>query len=124
MAPPPDRSRPRTRRASLLPVLLPIAVLIVVAVAVGSWLQFTERQAIDSVHTVGSAAPDRVDVRASIQRVDAAARELVLRVRVTPRGTLGEEDQAAPVGISASRPPRRPSATCRSGRTNGSRPRT
>ncbi|WP_324612149.1 DUF4436 family protein, partial [Streptomyces sp. XY593] len=98
MAPPPDRSRPRPRRASLLPVLLPIAVLIVVAVAVGSWLQFTERQAIDTVHTVGSGAPDRVDVRATVQRVDAAARELVLRVRVTPRGTLGEEDQAAPVG--------------------------
>ncbi|MEU6297601.1 DUF4436 family protein [Streptomyces erythrochromogenes] len=103
--PPPDPPRtprlprtPRRRRASLLPVLLPIAVLIVAAVAVGSWLQFTERQALDTVHTAGSAAPDRIDVRATVQRVDAAGRELLLRVRVTPRGSLGEEDGTAPVG--------------------------
>ncbi|MBW5481098.1 DUF4436 domain-containing protein [Streptomyces bambusae] len=80
-----------------MPVLLPIAVLIVVAVSVGSWLQFAERQAIDTVHTVGSAAADRVDVEAAVQHVDAAARELVLRVRVVPRGTLGEEEGSAPV---------------------------
>ncbi|MCX5588338.1 DUF4436 family protein [Streptomyces erythrochromogenes] len=48
--------------------------------------------------SAGSAAADRVDVRATVQRVDAAARELVLRVRVTPRGSLGEEDGTAPVG--------------------------
>ncbi|MEV7523540.1 DUF4436 family protein [Streptomyces sp. NPDC091371] len=81
----------------MLSVLLPIAFLIVGAVALGSWLQFTERQVIDTVHTVGSPAPDRVDVEATVQRVDAAARDLVLRVRVTPRGTLGEEDGTAPV---------------------------
>ncbi|MFE1415076.1 DUF4436 family protein [Streptomyces sp. NPDC058746] len=40
---------------------------------------------------------DRVDVEATVQRVDAAARELVLRVRVIPRGTLGEEGGIAPV---------------------------
>lgn len=81
----------------MLPILVPIAVLIVVAVSVGSWLQFTERQVIDTVHAVGSTAPDRVDVEASVQRVDAAARELVLRIRVTPRGNLGGEDGTAPV---------------------------
>lgn len=97
MAPPPDRPRTRPRRASLLPVLLPVAVLILVAVAVGSWLRFTERQATDTVHTAGSGAPDRVDVLATVQRVDAAARELVLRLRVTPLGALGEEDGTAPV---------------------------
>ncbi|MFE2149306.1 DUF4436 family protein [Streptomyces lavendulae] len=97
MAPPSDPPRPRRSPASLLPVLLPIAVLIVVAVAVGSWLQFGERQAIDTVHTIGSGAADRVDVEATVQRVDAAARELVLRVRVTPRGSLGEEEGSAPV---------------------------
>lgn len=97
MAPPADSPRPRRSGASMLPVLLPIAVLIVVAVSVGSWLQFNERQVIDTVHTVGSTARDRVDVEATVQRVDAAARELVLRVRVTPRGTLGEEDGTAPV---------------------------
>lgn len=97
MAPPSDSPRPRRSGASILPVLLPIAVLIVVAVSVGSWLQFTERQAIDTVHTVGSGAADRVDVEASVQYVDAAARELVLRVRVTPRGALGEQEETAPV---------------------------
>ncbi|MFJ8016115.1 DUF4436 family protein [Streptomyces sp. NPDC096339] len=97
MAPPTDPSRPRRSGTSLLPVLLPIAVLIVAAVGVGSWLQFSERQANDTVHTVGSSAPDRLDVEAAIQRVDAAARELVLRVRVIPRGTLGEEEGSAPV---------------------------
>ncbi|MFF3209633.1 DUF4436 family protein [Streptomyces sp. NPDC002886] len=81
----------------MLPVLLPIAFLILAAVAVGSWLQFHERQVIDTVHTVGSTARDRVDVQASVQRVDASARELVLRVRVIPRGALGEEGGAAPV---------------------------
>ncbi|WP_371619871.1 DUF4436 family protein [Streptomyces sp. NBC_00454] len=81
----------------MLPVLLLIAVLVLVAVSVGSWLQFAERQVIDTVHTVGSTAHDRVDVEATVQKVDAAARELVLRVRVTPRGTLGEENGTAPV---------------------------
>ncbi|MFE9636906.1 DUF4436 family protein [Streptomyces sp. NPDC006463] len=81
----------------MLPVLLLIAVLFVVAVAVGSWLQFTERQSIDAVYTVGSAAADRVDVDATVQRVAPAARELVLRVRVTPRGALGEQEGTAPV---------------------------
>ncbi|MEU6622884.1 DUF4436 family protein [Streptomyces litmocidini] len=89
---------PRRSGASLLPVLIPLAVLMVVAVAVGSRLQFTERQAIDTVHTSGSRAADRVDVEAVVQSVDAAARELVLRVRVVPRGALGEEEGTAPVG--------------------------
>ncbi|MGW1673343.1 DUF4436 family protein [Streptomyces sp. NPDC002324] len=38
-----------------------------------------------------------VDVEAVVQRVDAAGRELVLRVWVTPRGAFGEADGAAPV---------------------------
>ncbi|MFC5215822.1 DUF4436 family protein [Streptomyces coerulescens] len=80
-----------------MPLLIPIAILIVVAVAVGSWLQFTERQTADTVHTVGSSAADRVDVEAVVQSVDAVGRELVLRVWVTPRGALGEADGAAPV---------------------------
>lgn len=96
MAPTWESRGTRRSGASLLPVLLPLAILIVVAVAVGSWLQFSERQALDTVHTVGSGAADRVDVEADVQQVDAKARELVLRVRVTPRGTLGEEDGTAP----------------------------
>ncbi|MFH7599697.1 DUF4436 family protein [Streptomyces racemochromogenes] len=97
MPPTRDAPRPRRSRTSLLPVLIPIAVLIVAAVGVGSWLQYAERQAGDTVHTVGSTAADRVDVVATVQRVDASARELVLRVRVVPRGGLGEEDASAPV---------------------------
>ncbi|MEV8533246.1 DUF4436 family protein [Streptomyces sp. NPDC051211] len=97
MTPASNPPRPRRSRASILPVLLPIAVLILVTVSVGSWLQLTEREAIDTVRTVGSAAGDRVDVEATVQSVDAAARELVLRVRVAPRGTLGEEEETAPV---------------------------
>ncbi|MFD4240425.1 DUF4436 family protein [Streptomyces sp. NPDC058525] len=97
MAPTWEARRPHRSGTSLLPVLLPIAFLIVVAVAVGSWLQFSERQALDTVRTVGSQAADRVDVKATVQRVDATASELLLRVQVTARGTLGEEDGTAPV---------------------------
>ncbi|MFD7028392.1 DUF4436 family protein [Streptomyces sp. NPDC059917] len=97
MAAPSDPPRPRRSGTSLRPVLVPLAVLMVVAMAVGSWLQFSERQAGDTVHTVGSAAADRVDVEANVQYVNAAARELVLRIRVSPRGALGEEEGNAPV---------------------------
>ncbi|MFE9561717.1 DUF4436 family protein [Streptomyces sp. NPDC006487] len=83
------------RRFPLLPGLLLLAI--VAAVGVGAWLQFGERQDQDTVHTTGRADPDRVDVQATIQRVDAAARELVLRVLVRPRGALAEADGVAPV---------------------------
>ncbi|MFD7247297.1 DUF4436 family protein [Streptomyces massasporeus] len=97
MAPPTPPPRARRSGPSLLLVLIPLAVLILVAVSVGSWLQYTERQAKDTVHTAGSRAVDRVDVQATVQSVDAAAGELVLRVRVSPRGALGEEKGTAPV---------------------------
>ncbi|MEO3975061.1 DUF4436 family protein [Streptomyces sp. CAU 1734] len=82
------------RRVPLLPGLVVLAV--VAAVALGAWLQFGERQALDTVHTVGRAEPDRVDVEATVQRVDAAGRELVLRVQVTPRGALAEAGGISP----------------------------
>ncbi|MFJ4276692.1 DUF4436 family protein [Streptomyces massasporeus] len=97
MAPPSPPPRARRSGPSLLLVLIPLAVLILVAVSVGSWLQYTERQAKDTVHTSGSRAVDRVDVHATVQSVDAAAGELILRVRVGPRGALGEEEGTAPV---------------------------
>ncbi len=84
MTPPTHAPRPRRSGPSLLLVLIPLAVLILAAVSVGSWLQYTERQAKDTVHTVGSRTVDRVDVEATVQSVDAAAGELVLRVRVSP----------------------------------------
>ncbi|MFJ9909655.1 DUF4436 family protein [Streptomyces sp. NPDC101152] len=95
MGPP---SRPSRRSGtSILPILLVLGALILVAVSVGSWLQYTERQANDTIRTVGSRTADRVDVEATVQSVDAAARELVLRIRVTPQGTLGEAGGTAPV---------------------------
>ncbi|MFI6644896.1 DUF4436 family protein [Streptomyces sp. NPDC050504] len=71
-------------------------LLAVAAVAVGAWLQIGERQALDEAYTAGGPVPDRVDVRASVQRVDAAGRELTLRVLVTPRGELAEAGGLSP----------------------------
>ncbi|MEV7556565.1 DUF4436 family protein [Streptomyces sp. NPDC089795] len=82
------------RRVPLLPGLVLIAI--VAAVTVGAWLQFGERQALDTVYTAGRADRDRVDISATIQRVDAAGREMTLRVLVTPRGALAEADGVSP----------------------------
>ncbi|WP_234314434.1 MULTISPECIES: DUF4436 domain-containing protein [unclassified Streptomyces] len=82
------------RRLPLLPGLVLIAI--VAAVTVGAWLQFGERQALDTVYTAGRADRDRVDISATIQRVDAAGREMTLRVLVTPRGALAEADGVSP----------------------------
>lgn len=73
-----------------------VVLAVAAAAAVGVWLQFGERQAMDTRYRVGDAAPDRVDIDASVQRVDAAGRELVLRVLVTPRGSLGEAGGVSP----------------------------
>ncbi|MFI1445857.1 DUF4436 family protein [Streptomyces virginiae] len=82
------------RHVPLLPGLVLIAI--VAAVTVGAWLQFGERQALDTVYTAGRADRDRVDIDATIQRVDAAGREMTLRVLVTPRGALAEADGVSP----------------------------
>ncbi|MET9687054.1 DUF4436 family protein [Streptomyces sp. NPDC006514] len=81
-------------RVPLLPGLVLIAI--VAAVTVGAWLQFGERQALDTVYTAGRADRDRIDINATIQRVDAAGREMTLRVLVTPRGALAEADGVSP----------------------------
>ncbi|MER7765108.1 DUF4436 domain-containing protein [Streptomyces sp. NPDC097619] len=83
------------RRLPWLPALVLLAIA--AAAGVGAWLQYGERQALDTVHTVGRDEPDRVDVTATVQRVDAAAREMVLRVLVTPRGELAEAGGISPV---------------------------
>ncbi|MER6444450.1 DUF4436 domain-containing protein [Streptomyces venezuelae] len=90
----PHRPARPARRVPLLPGLVLIAV--VAAVTVGAWLQFGERQALDTVYTAGRADRDRIDVAATIQRVDAAGREMTLRVLVTPRGALAEADGVSP----------------------------
>ncbi|WP_327301094.1 DUF4436 family protein [Streptomyces goshikiensis] len=89
------RRHPPTRGRLLAPGLVLLAV--VATLTVGTWLQFGERQALETRHVAGSSAPDRVDVDASIQRVDAAGRELTLRVLVTPRGRLAEAGGISPV---------------------------
>ncbi|MEV6204195.1 DUF4436 family protein [Streptomyces sp. NPDC051771] len=82
-------------RGGLLPAAL-ACLLIAAAAALGIWVQFGERQTQDTVYAVGGSPPDRVDVGASVQRVDAAGRELVLRVLVTPRGRLAEAGGVSP----------------------------
>ncbi|MFJ2768820.1 DUF4436 family protein [Streptomyces sp. NPDC087300] len=84
----------RSRGRVLTAVLVLCAVA--AAAAVGIWLQFGERHALDTRYRAGGAAPDRVDIAASVQRVDAAGRELVLRLLVTPRGNLAEAGGVSP----------------------------
>ncbi|MGL3804896.1 DUF4436 family protein [Paeniglutamicibacter sp. R2-26] len=76
----------------------PLAALaVLLAIAAGSWLQYGERTALEAVHQAGDPeAADRIDVTATIQRVDAAARELTLRVLVVPRGALSDDGGISP----------------------------
>ncbi|MFD3805432.1 DUF4436 family protein [Streptomyces sp. NPDC058611] len=98
----PRHSSP-ARRVPLLPGLVLLAI--VAAVAAGAWLQFGERQALDTVYTAGRADADRVDVQAAVQHVDAAGREMMPRVLVTPRGALAEAGGVSPVEDSSGRRP-------------------
>ncbi|WP_017236505.1 DUF4436 domain-containing protein [Streptomyces sp. SS] len=87
--------RQKPNRGRIFPVVL-AGCLVVAAIVLGAWLQFGERQALDKVYSAGGSEPDRVDVEASVQRVDAAGRELLLRVLVTPRGELAEAGGVSP----------------------------
>lgn len=86
-----------SRFRGLVPAFVAI-VLVAVAVFAGLWLHSIDRAVGDTWHSVGTDAPDRVDVNASVQRVDPVAREVVLRVLVVPHGRLGEDDGLAPTG--------------------------
>ncbi|MFD0415044.1 DUF4436 domain-containing protein [Streptomyces sp. NPDC127108] len=88
------RRLPPSRGRALIAGLVLLAVA--AAVAFGVWLQFGERHALDTRYRAGDPAPDRVDIEASVQRVDAAGRELVLRLLVTPRGGLAEAGGISP----------------------------
>lgn len=88
------RRQPRSPGGPLSAGLVLLAVA--AAALCGLWLQFGERQDLDTRHTAGGQAPDRIDIDASVQRVDAAGRELVLRVLVTPRGELAEAGGISP----------------------------
>ncbi|OXM53804.1 DUF4436 domain-containing protein [Amycolatopsis thailandensis] len=84
----------------ITPAVKAIAVVpaVVIAAALGLWLYSADRTAGDTGHWAGSHAPDRVEVNASVLKVDAAAREAVLRVLVVPLGRFGEDDGVAPAG--------------------------
>jgi len=86
---------PKTRLPRPLKIILVLA-LVAIAAGLGLWLHSIDRTAGDTWHSVGTSDPDRIDVNASVQRVDAAAREVVLRVLVVPHGKLGEDEGLAP----------------------------
>ncbi|WP_326836113.1 DUF4436 family protein [Amycolatopsis rhabdoformis] len=74
------------------------AILVGIGLAAGAglWVHSAERTAGDTWHSVGVEVPDRIDVYATVQKVDAVAREVTLRVLVEPRGRLGEDNGVAP----------------------------
>ncbi|MFE6777925.1 DUF4436 family protein [Streptomyces sp. NPDC057702] len=88
------RRLPRSRDRLLIAGLVLLAVA--AAAAIGIWVQVGERQALDTRYRAGASVPDRVDIAASVQRVDAAGREMALRVLVTPRGNLAEAGGISP----------------------------
>lgn len=77
---------------------LVLPLLVVIAAGLGLWLHTADRSAGDTLHLAGTEVPDRIDVFVSVQRIDAAGREAVLRVLASPHGKFGEDDGAAPSG--------------------------
>ena len=117
-----ERRQPRSPGG---PLSVGLVLLAVAAAALcGLWLQFGERQVLDTRYTAGGQAPDRIDIDASVQRVDAAGRELVLRVLVTPRGEQAEAGGISPAENLTLRPRRPYAGTSRSRPTAGSRAST
>lgn len=92
-----NESPPATRRRWRVAVAVPVGVLLAIAVGAGGF--FGEFVSRDVEHTVtnGGNTADLVSVRATVQRVEAASRELVLQVLVTPKGAYAERgDQSTP----------------------------
>lgn len=83
---------PRWVRISVVIVLL-VALIATVAI----WSQVGGAGVgSQAVQTSPDAASDRVDITATVVRVDPASGELMLRVLVTPRGALTEEQGLSP----------------------------
>ncbi|MER7171539.1 DUF4436 family protein [Streptomyces mesophilus] len=76
-----------------------VFVLALCAAATGILLYFDERDTRQSVHRAGDvAARDGILVKASLQKVDPVARELLFRVNVYPQGRLQDpSDELTPV---------------------------
>lgn len=77
-------------------VVAALVVSLIAAVAVWSQLSGTAGGA-QPLQTAPEAPADRVDITATVVRVDAGAGELMLRLQVTPRGTLTSEGGLSPV---------------------------
>lgn len=71
-----------------------VAVLIALVTAVAVWSQVSGTAG--PVEAGTTADPDRVDITASIIRVDPSSGELLLRLLVTPRGSLTTEAGLSP----------------------------
>ncbi|WP_412538365.1 DUF4436 family protein [Longispora sp. K20-0274] len=68
-----------------------VLVVAVLAGTAGTWLYAHERDARDRSYVVeSSTAEDRLRIEASVQRIDASAHDLVLRVLVVPLGRYAE----------------------------------
>ncbi|MFF8187125.1 DUF4436 family protein [Microbacterium sp. NPDC016588] len=70
------------------------AVVVALIAAVAAWSQLNG--APERVESGAIDAPDRVDITASIIRVDPSSGELLLRLLVTPRGSLTTEGGLSP----------------------------
>lgn len=73
-----------------------MVVGLALAIGIGMGVHAADRTTGDTWHSVGTEAPDRIDVNATVQKVDALTREVTLRVLVVPRGRFGEDDGFAP----------------------------
>lgn len=79
-------------------VAVPVGVLVAVGVGAAAFYgEFNSRDVEYSI-TGGPDSVDAVAVSATVQRVEAAARELVLQVLVTPKGSYTEQGDPAMPG--------------------------
>lgn len=81
----------QSRRRNWLPyVAVPLGVLVAVGLGAAAFFgEFTSRD-VEYTITGGPGGADVVAVEATVQRVEAAARELVLQVLVSPKGAYAE----------------------------------
>ncbi|WP_453985049.1 DUF4436 family protein [Brevibacterium casei] len=86
--------RPRSQRF----VWIGAAALTLICIALIVWVNAAANSGTEEVTEAGSdASPDRVEVTASVQKVDAATGELQLRLQVSPQGALTSDGGLSPV---------------------------